>query len=174
MRIFVKIIGAFLVFGGGCGMGWYFSAKKKQRIHVLQELEQVILLLYGEIEYAGEDMVETLEGLVLRTDWFSSFFQELAFHLRRKCGQPLGTLWEKSIENSPLRGILDKEDCRLWRELGSKLGTLDRQSQLRSLELTRQRLGGRLKEAQEEYRSQEKLLHVLGVTIGVFVVVLLL
>jgi stage III sporulation protein AB len=174
IHIFIKIMGAVFVLAGGCGTGWYFSAKKKRRIQVLQEFEQVLILLYGEIEYAGEDMVETLEGLVPKTVWFSSFFQEVAFYLRRKCGHTLWKTWERGIENSPLTEVLEPEDCSLWKEVGSHLGILGRQSQLRSIELSQKRLGRQLAKAQEEYSSQAKLFHVLGVTAGVFVVILLL
>lgn len=174
ITVFVKMTGAVFVFAGGCGMGWYFSAKKKRRIQVLQEFETVLVLLYGEIEYTGEDMVEILEGLIEKTIWFSSFFQEVSFYLRQKYGQPLWQTWERGIENSPLTQLMEKEDIRLWKELGNYLGISDRKSQLRSLELSRQRLGRTLLAAQEEYGAKSKVLRVMGVTAGVFVVILLL
>jgi stage III sporulation protein AB len=69
---------------------------------------------------------------------------------------------------------MEKEDVRLWKELGNYLGISDRKSQLRSLELSRQRLGRTLLAAQEEYGAKSKVLRVMGVTAGVFVVILLL
>lgn len=174
LYIIVKITGVLFVLAGGIGGGWHFAARKKQRIDVLQELEQALLLLYGDIDYAAGDMVETLEGLAGKTKYFSSFFHGVSCRLDRKCGQPLWKMWQEEMERSSAKNLLAPGDCELWKELGLHLGALDRQTQLHTLKLLQERLQQRIREADQEYRSQARVCRVLGVTVGVFAIILLL
>lgn len=170
----IKIIGALLVFVGGCGCGLSAAAAKKRRICVLRELEQALVLLYGEVEYAAADMVEILDRLSGKTQYFSAFFGGVSRQLCQKCGQPLYQVWQEELELSHVRLYLDEEDRKLWRQIGLHLGGLDRQTQLRTLELIQEQIQKRVSEAELEYHSQAKVYRVLGVTCGLFATILLL
>lgn len=172
--VIIKIIGALLVFVGGCGCGLSAAAAKRRRIGVLRELEQALVLLYGEIEYAAADMMEILDRLSGKTYYFSSFFGGVSRQLCQKCGQPLYRVWQEELEQSPAKKYLEQEDCKLWEQIGLHLGGLDRQTQLRTLELVQGQIQERVREAELEYHSQAKVYRVLGVTGGLFATILLL
>ncbi len=170
----VKTAGALFAVLGGCGCGLSMAAGKKRRIRELRELEQAVTLLYGEIEYAAADMVEILDRLAVGTYYFSSFFEGVSRRLRGKHGQPLYTIWQEEIDVSPAGSCLEERDRELWEELGRHLGGLDRQTQLHTLQIWQERIRERVEEAEREYDLQAKVYRILGVTSGLFAVILLL
>lgn len=173
MAVMGKIIGILLVMVGSGGCGWYFAFRAKMRIDILQDLLQAMILLYGDIEYSGDDMYENMDRLSDRSEYFSDFFQQVALRLRAKTGQSLYQIWKEELGRSWVRERLQREDVRLLEELGKNLGRLDRKTQLHSLQMWRKRLEGNLSIAREEYGNKAKLFRVLGITVGAFLAVLL-
>lgn len=169
----IKIIGSILILAGSCGCGWYQAYREKKRIRALQELQQLLLLLYGDIEYAAGDMVANLDRLSEKSRYFSDFFRHVRDRLEERSGQPLHQIWRREIENSLVQDVLKKEDLELLDEVGRELGGVDRHTQLKILHIQGQRVGRLLQCAQEEYQGRARLCHVLGVTVGIFTCVLL-
>ena len=174
LRIICKIVGGILVFSGGCGCGIWMAGRKKKRINILRELEQVLIFLYGEIEYAGADIVEIFQRLAEKTDYFQSFFREMGMETGGDQEETLYRLWDRKAEQSPAARWMDKEDLILWKETGKHLGTLDRQTQLQTLQVLQKRLGRQLAEAEMQYDSQARVCRLVGITGGIFTVILLL
>ena len=174
MFIVLKMLGAVLVVAGGGGCGWYLAYGARQRISILQELQQAILILYGDIEYAAGDLAENMERLAGRTEFFSVFFMKVSGRLGEKMGQSLCRIWKEELWALPCRTRLQKEDMDFLEELGRHLGNLDRNTQLHTLQVMQGRLEQAVEQAREEYGNRAKLFRVVGVTVGVFTAVLLL
>ena len=148
LRIICKIVGGILVFSGGCGCGIWMAGRKKKRINILRELEQVLIFLYGEIEYAGADIVEIFQRLAEKTDYFQSFFREMGMETgdgterqsrvrlpggwtRRIlcCGRKQGSIWERWTARRSFRrcrfcrndsdGSLRRQKCSMTHRQGS-------------------------------------------------------
>lgn len=174
LRMILKILGGAMVFAGGSGFGLWLAGKRKRRIEILRELAQALILLYGEVEYAAVDMVEIFQKLSEKTCYFRGFFKNMFEGLARVEDVSLQELWENGIATDQTAGMLDKEDVRLWKEIGMHLGTLDRQTQLQTLHLLQDRLDKRIQDAEAEYQSQAKVYRLVGITGGVFTAILLL
>ena len=174
LRIICKIVGGVLVFAGGCGGGIWMAARKKKRIDILRELEQVLIFLYGEIAYAGADIVEIFRRLAEKTDYFRSFFLEMGMETGGDHEETLYQLWDRKVGQSPAARWMDKEDLALWKETGKHLGTVDRQTQLQTLQILQKRLRRQLTEAETQYGSQARVYRLVGITGGIFTVILLL
>ena len=153
LRMILKMTGGAMVFAGGSGFGLWLAGKRKRRIEILRELAQVLILLYGEVEYAAVDMVEIFQKLSGKTCYFRGFF---------------GNMYEGLLRAE------DREDVMLWREIGMHLGTLDRQTQLQTLHVLQDRLGRSIQDAETEYQSQAKVYRLVGITGGIFTAILLL
>lgn len=173
MAVMSKIVGILLVMVGCVGCGWYLAFRARLRIDILQDLLQAMILLYGDIEYSGDDISENMDRLSARSEYFSDFFHRIALRLQKKTGHSLYQIWREELRGSPIKEKLHREDMRLLEELGKNLGRLDRRTQLHTLQMWRTRLEGNLSAAREEYGSKAKLCHVLGITVGAFLVVLL-
>lgn len=174
LRIICKVVGGILVFAGGCGGGIWMAGRKKKRIEILRELERVLIFLYGEIEYAGTDIVEIFQRLAEKTDYFRLFFEEMKKEISGDHEETLYNLWDRKAEQSPAARWMDKEDLALWKETGKHLGIVDRQTQLQTLKLLQKRLGRLLAEAETQYGSQARVYRLVGITGGIFTVILLL
>ncbi len=174
MGILIKLIGMILVIAGSGSCGWYLANESKLRIRILQELQQGILVLYGEMEYAAEDMEEILKGVSRKSYFFSEFFYKVSQKLYRKESRTLYEIWQEEVQSLSCRKRLKEEDLLFLEEVGKNLGNLDRQTQLNTLKIMLQRLEKQIKDARAEYENRAKVYRVVGVTVGVFATVLLL
>lgn len=174
MYIFMKIMGSVLVLGG-CGCcGWYLAYLARKRIEILQELQQAMLIIAGEIAYAAEDMEQILWQTGNRMEYFSTFFMEISRGLHQREGQSLYQIWSQKMEKENFWKWLKEEDLLFLEELGRNLGNLDRQTQLHTLQVMDSRLEERIKRARDEYGNRARVYRVVGIAAGTFVVVLLL
>ena len=170
----LRIVGALCVVCGCSGMGWYVVSGYATRIRVLQELEQALQFLYGEIAYSACDMVELMERLASRGGCFEEFWMGLREQLLKHAGQPFFSYWQAQMPK--IQGVrhLTAEDRALLEKIGSNLGNLDRQTQLDTIRLFQKRLEGIIGQALEEFHGRAKVSVVLGVTAGLFLAILLL
>ena len=170
----MKIIGTMLIIMGCAMSGHYFAGKYLIRIHILEELEQAIRFMYGEIEYSADDISEVFEKLLVHSSYFKCFWEAVREGLLARKGKDLSSIWKEVMENESVFKLLSHEDILLIGELGKNIGSLDRQSQLGALKLFEKRLGSILEEARGAYKGQAKVCHVVGVTAGIFISVLLI
>lgn len=169
----LKIVGGCLVLIGSAGVGWYMAGRSALRIRMLEELEGLLQQLYGEIEYAGCDMVELLRKLTQEARYFRKMWQSVADQLESRSAGRFQKIWQQELQQRELL-LLKQEEKILLAELGQTLGQVDRQTQLYTLELYQKRLAEILRHAREEYHGQAKVYRVVGITVGFFVVILLI
>lgn len=169
----LKLLGICLVMAGCTGSGWYLSGRKLHRIHVIDEWDKSLQLLYGEVEYAGREVPELIENMERHSHYTRNFWHRLGESLCCEYPERLQKLWQRELSH-PEWHILGQEERSLLEELGGTLGQTDRQSQMRALQLYRERLEMIRKQARESYQGQSKVYHVAGITVGCFLVILLL
>lgn len=169
----LKILGICLVMAGCVGSGCYLSGKKLHRIRLIEEWDKSLQLLYGEVEYAGRDIPELIRNMEQQSRYTQNFWHRLGASLSLEYPERLQNLWQMELSH-PEWNILGREERSLLEELGRILGQTDRQSQMRALNLYRERLGMLREQARESYQGQARVYHVAGITIGCFLVILLL
>lgn len=170
----MKIIGTILIITGCAMSGHYFARKYLTRIYILEELEQAIRFMYGEIEYSADDISEVFGRLLLNSSYLKGFWAVVRERLLARDGQDLSSIWKEAMESERVFSLLLDGDILLIGGLGKNIGSLDRQSQLGVLKLFERRLGSIIEEAKGEYRGQAKVCHVVGVTAGIFISILLI
>ena len=141
----IKFIGVVLIVSGGVLLGHYFAEKTLIRIHILEEFEQALQFIYGEIEYAAVDIGEIFGSLAVRS---------------RYCGGFWAYMYDRLLENNG--GDLNSIG---WKP--------DQQSQLHTLEIFKSRLEGIISAARSEYKGKAKVCHAVGAAAGIFISVLL-
>ncbi|MDO4165857.1 MAG: stage III sporulation protein AB [Eubacteriales bacterium] len=169
----LKIAGICLVMAGCIGIGWFFSGKALRRIHLLEEWESLLQLLYGEVEYAGNDLPELMHHMMEHSRYSKGFWSRIDRQLRQMDAGRLSHIWQRELNHSEWQ-ILQTEERHILRELGETLGQTDRQTQLHAIRLFQQRLSNVLEKEKETYRGQARVYHVAGITAGCFLVILLL
>lgn len=173
----LHITGAALVIFGGMGIGWYASGLYRLRLRLLWEISQVLQILYGEIEYAGTDMVELLYRLGRREGCLKDFFGQAAAELEKRQAT-FDTVWSDTLSaytgQREYRLLFTGESIRLLQDIGRNLGNADRDTQLHTLQLFQKQLDTMIGQAELQYEGQARVCRVVGTVGGVFTAVLLL
>ncbi|MCH5267746.1 MAG: stage III sporulation protein AB [Lachnospiraceae bacterium] len=174
----LKWIGCLMVLSGCTGIGWYFSGLAKKRIRIMQELEGLLQRLYGEIEYAANDIPEVFRSMEKESVYFKGFWERMGTRMEEGRAARLWEIWREEISRKELyrRSIrfLGQEELFIMQEIGRSLGQTDRQSQLHTLALYQERLHKVLERVEQECHGQARVYRVAGVTAGFFLVILLL
>ena len=170
----LKLLGVCLIVCGCSGLGWYAVTGYLVRLRMLEEAEQALHFLYGEIEYSGCDMIELLDKLALRGGYFCSFWSGMAGGLKGYDGQCFFKHWQQEIRKIPEIRNLQEEDLELLMEVGENLGNMDRYTQLHTLEIFQERLHVIIGQAREEYHDKAKVSLVVGVTMGCLLALVLI
>ena len=170
----LKVTGGLLILFGCAGIGGYVVMKNSMRIRLLRELERALFYIYGEIEYAASDMVEIMERLSFRGGALGEFFLNMKGRILSHQGLRLCDYWAEEMKG--IQGIesLKESDVEFIRQIGENLGNMDRMTQLRTLENFQSRLSGMIQLAEKEYHGKAKISMVIGITGGIFLVILLL
>lgn len=169
----LKIVGICLVMAGCIGIGWYLSGKALRRIHLLEEWESLLQLLYGEVDYAGHDLPELIHHMIDQSCYTKNFWMRIDRRIRQPDAGRMGGIWQSELRNNDWR-VLQEPELRILAELGETVGQTDRQTQLHAIRLYQQRLSEVLKRGKDAYQGQARVYHVAGITAGGFLVILLL
>lgn len=169
----IKFIGVLLIISGSILSGHYFAEKSRIRIHILEEIEQALQFMYGEIEYAALDITGIFLNLSERSSYCKDFWLFMHDRLLQNEGGALYNIWEEGLNNSTWAKYLLYEDRLFMGEVGKNTGNLDRQSQLHTLDIFKKRLDGIIQAAKSEYKGKAKVCHVTGAVAGIFVSILL-
>lgn len=105
---------------------------------------------------------------------YQSWLLSLYERLRSRQGTSLAGIWEEEMEKH-LKGTVIPEDILegLGR-LGKELGTIDLQMQIRTLDLYLESMEQRMEEMRAEEKERIRLYKCIGVTVGVFLAIVLL
>ena len=97
----------------------------KRRIRILEELEVLLQRLYGEMEYAGNDMIDILKILQAESIYFSELWQRIIERLERGDSVRLWEVWREETKRktglSPIC-FLGQEEQYILQEVGRALG----------------------------------------------------
>lgn len=171
----LKWIGCILVMTGCVGGGMVMAVGLKRRIRILEELEVLLQRLYGEMEYAGNDMIDILKILQAESIYFSELWQRIIERLERGDSVRLWEVWREETKRktglSPIC-FLGQEEQYILQEVGRALGQTDRKTQLHMLKLHEQRVHKVVNKIRSESQTQARVYRVVGVTAGCFLVIL--
>lgn len=169
----IKLIGVLFIVLGAILAGHYFAEKSRIRIHILEELEQALQFIYGEVEYAAEDIAEVFAKLSLRGRYCNDFWLRMHDELLENAGCSLYSIWTDELESSLWVKYLLYEDRLFLEEVSKNIGNLDRQSQLHTLEIFKNRIRGMIEAAKSGYKDRARVCHAVGAAAGIFISILL-
>lgn len=169
----IRLVGAALLTGGSAALGFGAVGHLEGRVHDLRELVAGLELMERELSWRMAPLPEVLgraaEERSGRPAQFFSLCAQGAEHLN---GRSFCQVWRQAAEASQMR--LERTDEALLEQLGGVLGRYDGESQKQALAAA----VGRLEEQREQAEAQRdrlgKVYGVLGVTAGVFLLILLI
>jgi len=173
----VKMLGSLLVLLAAAGLGTAKSMEYKGRIHSLGEMRRLFLLLDGEIRSSRTPVPDAFLHMSARMqEGYKEFLLELSEELKRMKGEQFRELWCRVLEGHFGNGQMNlkKEDVELLASFGDVFGYLDTQMQLDSIRFIQEQLLERMSSLAGNCTSQMRLAKLVGVSAGVFLVLLLI
>lgn len=164
----LKIIGACIIIFASASIGRAGAARMEKRFHALQYLQNAILSLEREINYAVTPLPQALLGASSVAGPLGILFELTAQKLLAGRGINAQEAWTEAMEETELP--LNQSDHDMLIVFAAGLGLSDRKDQLKRLELIRLRLQAAEEEAKREWQSMGKVWKNLGLASGIVLV----
>lgn len=169
----IRMIGALLLTAGagalGMGAVWHLNGRVRDLRGLITGLEAMKRVMAASLEPIEGMLAAAVQSTEDTPRQFYAFCLREMVNLN---GRRFFELWETALETIPLR--LEETDLSELRQVGSVLGRFDEEHQLLALEKTVDRLECLLDEAKEESKRMGRVYGTLGVSAGLFLVILLM
>lgn len=170
----LKIIGVLIAAVGCSGIGFYESMELSKHEKTLKQVQQMLILLKGEIRYGNSSLCDVFDKISEKMEGdFKNFFQEMKQQFQKQQRIRFSEIYKESAKVTSVCKRMRTEEADQFIEFGKYLGSFDRETQLRQIELYEQELEVRLGELHKQLPVQKKLYQNLGVLGGIFLAILL-
>ena len=168
----IRMVGAVLLAMGSAALGFGAVRHLDGRVHDLRQVVVGLETIKRELGWSGKLLPELLEQAGQESKGRPAvFFGLCAQKARRLNGQTFHQVWQQGMEAAQMR--LEPVDSAVIEQLGNVLGRYDGESQQQALEQALERLGELQKQAAEQRLRLGKVYGTLGITAGVFLIILL-
>ena len=168
----IRLLGAALLMAGCGGLGLSAVSRLDSRVRDLRELSAGLEIFLRELGWRLSPLPDALTAAAGGTHGQASqFFVFCAQGAKQLAGTPFRTLWSRGLEQCALR--LSGEDRALLEQLGPVLGRYDGDSQRQAVENVLAGLSRQRDQAEDDRRRLGRVYGVLGVTVGLFLTLML-
>ncbi len=170
----VKLAGSVLVLVACTGLGLDKSLEYRRRLRMLSELRRMFLLLAGEIRSSRTPAGDAFSHMAARMDGiYRDFLEKLSGALRQEGRGRFDRLWKEQVLESFEKSPLNREELELLLSFGNTFGYLDAQMQLAAIDFFQRELAECYEKLLVSCQGKMRVARLLGVTAGVFLVILL-
>lgn len=171
----LKSVGAIMVILSSTAIGFYFSSLLKTRIQELSDLRKTLFILRGDIQYGNTPLPEALQSIARRDKSdLQPFYMQVSTKLSRLEGESFQEIWSSGVKQCLTETALSNEDKLELNRLGDNLGHLDREMQVRTIDLYLEILKREIDEATKTMKEKTKLYNTLGVLAGLFITIVMI
>ena len=172
--MYLKIIGSILIIASTSAIGYWYSTGFQRHLNELQYLRQMLIMIYGEIQYTQEPLGEVFSHLGRRLkspymEWFRYMTEAISDRSRVSFSE----LWQTSVDLHLAGQDLKSKDLEELKDLGTQMGYLDTETQLNVLRLYIEKLEVNIQTVREGLASKKRLSNCLGVMSGIFIAIIL-
>lgn len=171
----IRIIGVLCILGSAAGFGWYYTRMLRWRLAQVRQLQQLMTLLKGEMEYQCSTLPEAMIHCGMQVPGIcGTWFLDTG---KRMCnGEGIGfqELWKQQLADLQKRTVLNDAVIDGLYRLGVQMSKPDKKTQIGALELYIQRIKEQEERLTRELPDKVKLSASLTVLAGVFLVILLI
>ena len=169
----IRLVGAALLTGGGAALGFGAVRHLERRVRDLDLLGAGLTVMRREIDLRLTPLPELLTLAAKETkEEVSDFFRLCSVGAKHLNGRAFRQIWRQGLESVRLR--IEPEDLAVVEQLGGVLGRYDGANQRQALDEALARLNEQRKLAADQRNRLGKVYGALGLTAGVFLVILLI
>jgi stage III sporulation protein AB len=170
----IKLLGAALVLAASCAFGAGGVLRLRRHAAQLRAFRRMTDVIRAELAFRLSPVPELLEKIAETcAEPASGFARSLLGALRSLGDEPFSELWRRALLGRPQLKLTNDELEPLV-SLGQTLGRYDAESQLRSLGYAETRLDGYIARAERRCRDDSRLRAVGALSVGVFIVIILI
>lgn len=171
----LKILGSLCIMASTTLWGASAARQLRRNYEQMRMLEQLLNRLRSEILYSRSCLGDIFAKIGPDLDGpFQLWVYQMHEKIQKKEGDSFSVIWKETIQACLSESGIPQRDRLRLQEIGGQLGDADLEGQIRAIELYLNELKRSMEDMRNELRSKEKLCHCLGVTGGIFIVILLL
>ena len=170
----MRYIGILLMAGTLIVGGFSAAEQYRERVEVLGRLRQMVYHLKNQILYANAALSTALAETGARFEGeTAAFFHRTARRLQMEKAKEVSEIWKEEAEKLFQRVPMGKQDRENLLALGRQLGLADRSIQERTLLFYLEQTDESMAHFKQDLEARTKLFRCLGMTAGLFLMVLL-
>ena len=173
----LKMAASLLLILGGAGIGYARSREITEREKNLEILLQILFFLKGEIRCGNSSLPDAFREIAAKiSGFFGTILRDAAQEMEDTGGKNLEEIMEFCIQRNFYQGnpggSQRKEEIEILRTLGRRLGYLDREMQIKQIELLETDVEEQRRQLREKMPEQKKICQSLGIMGGILLAVL--
>lgn len=170
----IRYVGAALIIAGGAAWGVAGVITLKRRAKNLQALVSALQAMNSEICDRLTPIPQLMSQLVQETTFpVSLLFKNVLTHVSDLGHAPFSAVWQRAILTTP-ELLLNSEEQAALQELGLCLGRYYVEEQRAAISYTVRRMEAFQQAAEADREKNARVRAFLGITAGVFAVIILL
>lgn len=169
----VKLAGAIMVLMSGILSGHYYVERIRFRISDLKEIQKILILMQGKIDYLETTIIEISKEFAEKDGTFKEFFVYMHDNMVSGDKRPFYDIWENAVDECLLYSHLNNEDKSWLKKMGGMLSDSRLNSQLSALSLNIDILDRKIIDLQKESSSRIKLCYSLGIALSFMIIIVL-
>lgn len=165
-----KLIGGFMIILGTSLFGFLKAKIPHERYINLLKISSGFTMMENEINYTSDcidEIFKRISDAIEMDEIFMTF-------VREENEISSGTKWINAINKDAKILGLTKSDADILKMFASELGMTDRCGQIKNIKHIKALLENCINEAYQEVMRQSKMIKGVGVSVGVFIVILLM
>lgn len=171
--LLIQISGAVMILGSSLMWGVYMASKPYFRLKDLREMKRAFAVLISEIDYGQSPLQEAAQNIASKSAIpAAGIFKHLSAGLLGKAD--VWELWNEAIESSKRDSYFSAEDLEIFKSFGKTLGYLDREMQVRNIDMQIDYINQKTEELEKIREKSRKMYLSLGVLGGLMAVILLI
>lgn len=171
----IKGIGAVMVILAGGGWGMLQAAKIEECYRQMRYLRKLIFRIRSEIRYSRQVLPEAFLYVGSEAqEPYKMWLLSLCERLTKRQGTSLAGIWEEETRRYLAEIGIPQDMMESLIRLGSELGTIDIEMQVRTLDLYLEQMEQKMEDMRTEQKERIRLYQCVGVTGGIFLAIILL
>lgn len=175
MLLIVKIISLLLILALSSFIGVLISNKYGMRVKEIEDLISALDLLETRVKYTYDTIADSFDFIAgnMKTKAYRIFMITSSMLLENN-SMSAGDIFRNVVDDESIFLSLNKDDKEILKGLGTSLGQMDLEGQLKSIILVKQLLEKQLNDAMEEKNKNYKLTRNMGVFVGLIIMIILI
>ena len=175
MLLIIKIVGLLLIVLLSSFIGCLIANKYNFRVKELEDIISALELLETRVKYTYDTIADSFEFVAdnMKTKAYSLFMIAAAM-LKDNKNMSAGDIFRQACDEEGNFLDMTKEDIEVLKGLGTSLGQVDLEGQLKNITLVRELTVKQLDEAVDGKNRNYKLSRNMGVFVGLTIMVILL